>query len=75
MDNEKTIYQEFTSQDIEKLDVELKIGILGTITPQGLPHLTMISTLQPCAPGRWYGGSSPKAAAKSMSCKIRRLDF
>lgn len=65
MDNGKTLFQEFSPEDIKKLDVELKIGILGTITPQGLPHLTMISTLQPCAPeivvwGQFTEGNSKK---------------
>jgi hypothetical protein len=41
------IYSNFNQDDINSLNVELKIGILGTVTPAGYPHLTMISTLQP----------------------------
>lgn len=40
---------EFTEQDIRDLDVELKVGILGTVNDDGLPHLTMISSLRPYA--------------------------
>ena len=39
----------FTAQDIQDLDVELKVGILGTVNEGGLPHLTMISSLRPYA--------------------------
>lgn len=39
----------FTTQDIQDLDVELKVGILGTVNENGLPHLTMISSLRPYA--------------------------
>ncbi len=42
--------QEFTQEDIRDLNVELKVGVLGTVTPQGLPHLTLLSSIQPCAP-------------------------
>ena len=37
----------FSQQDIRDLDVELKVGILGTVNEEGLPHLTMISSLRP----------------------------
>jgi hypothetical protein len=37
---------EFTPADIASLEPAMKIGILGTVTPDGLPHLTMISTLK-----------------------------
>lgn len=40
---------EFSPDDISALDVELKVGILGTVNEQGLPHLTMISSLRPYA--------------------------
>jgi hypothetical protein len=40
----------FTPEDITTLDVELKVGLLATVTPEGLPHLTMLSTLRPYAP-------------------------
>ena len=41
---------EFTRTDITSLEPALKIGILGTVTPDGLPHLTMISTLKASSP-------------------------
>ena len=40
----------FTNDDIQALSVPMKIGILGTVNDEGLPHITMLSTLQACAP-------------------------
>lgn len=37
---------QFSSQDIHRLEPAMKIGLLATLTPEGLPHLTMISTLK-----------------------------
>jgi hypothetical protein len=39
----------FTESDIEDLDVELKVGILATVNEEGLPHVTMLSSLRPYA--------------------------
>ena len=57
------IYSNFNQDDIDSLNVELKIGILGTVTPAGHPHLNMISTLHPCSAkevvwGQFTEGSS-----------------
>ena len=57
--------EKFTRQDIQDLNVELKVGILGTVTPEGLPHLTLLSTLQPCSAdtvvwGQFTEGNSKK---------------
>ena len=38
-------HQHFSTEDVLALTPTMKVGILGTINPQGLPHLTMISTL------------------------------
>lgn len=43
----KKLDNRFTQADIRDLDVELKVGILATVTDTGLPHLTMISSLRP----------------------------
>lgn len=40
-------YTRFTPEDIRLMSAPMKVGILGTVDEGGLPHLTMISTLQP----------------------------
>jgi hypothetical protein len=37
---------QFSPEDIRGLEPAMKIGILATVNPDGLPHLTMISTLK-----------------------------
>ena len=36
----------FSERDCKAFEPALKIGMLATITPQGLPHLTLISSAQ-----------------------------
>jgi hypothetical protein len=43
-------HNSFSSDDIQALSVPMKIGILGTVNGEGLPHLTMLSTLQASSP-------------------------
>jgi hypothetical protein len=47
MESRNGIQTMFSQEDIQALDVELKVGILGTVNAVGLPHLTMISSLRP----------------------------
>jgi hypothetical protein len=47
---EKRIYNTFSNIDIQATSVPMKVGILGTVNSAGLPHLTMISTLQANSP-------------------------
>lgn len=39
----------FSPEDIAGTQPALKIGILATVTPGGLPHVTMLSSLMACA--------------------------
>jgi hypothetical protein len=41
---------EFSTEDMRAFEPEMKVGILATINPTGLPHLTLISTLRAPAP-------------------------
>ena len=39
-------YQSFTPEEIKAFAPVMKIGLLATITPDGLPHITMLSSLK-----------------------------
>ncbi len=54
----------FTEQDIRDLDVELKVGILATVNPQGEPHLTMLSSIRPYAPDKLVWGQFTEGLSK-----------
>ena len=38
-------HTEFSEEDIRSFRPEMKIGLIATVTPRGLPHVTLISTL------------------------------
>jgi len=45
MNNDRYPHTHFSEQDITDLSAAMKVGILGTVNLQGLPHLTLITTL------------------------------
>ncbi len=55
----------FTEKDIHDLDVELKVGLLATITPEGEPHLTMLSSIRPYEPDKLVWGQFTEGLSKS----------
>lgn len=55
----------FSTDDIKNTQPVMKIGLLATVTPEGLPHVTMLSSLMACAPeglcfGQFTEGMSKK---------------
>ena len=57
-------YREFSEDDIRRLLPAMKVGILGTVNPQGLPHLTMISSLMAASPGQVVWGQFMEGSSK-----------
>jgi hypothetical protein len=57
-------HQQFSSQDIEDLMPAMKVGILATVNPQGLPHLTLITTLMASSPEKVVWGQFMEGASK-----------
>ncbi len=54
----------FSEQDIQSTRPELKIGLLATVTPQGLPHVTLLSSLMACAPAQMCFGQFTEGMSK-----------
>jgi len=61
---EQTPLTQFSAEDIQSLSASMKIGILGTVTPEGLPHLTMISTLKASGPAQMAFGQFIEGRSK-----------
>ncbi len=61
---EQTPHTQFSAEDIQSLSASMKIGILGTVTPEGLPHLTMISTLKASSPTQMAFGQFMEGRSK-----------
>ena len=46
MSDQRNIYTSFTEADMKSLEAAMKVGLLATVNEEGLPHLTLISTIQ-----------------------------
>jgi hypothetical protein len=56
--------KEFSAEDIRAFQPELKIGLVATVTDQGLPHVTLLSTLMACAPKELAFGQFTEGLSK-----------
>jgi hypothetical protein len=54
----------FSPEDIQSTQPAMKIGLLATITPTGLPHVTLISSLMACAPKQMAFGQFTEGLSK-----------
>jgi len=58
-------YTTFSDADIQAFAPELKIGVLATVTPDGQPHLTLISSLGACSPTQVTFGQFTEGMSKA----------
>jgi hypothetical protein len=75
MNNEPFPNKTFSQQDILDLMPALKIGILGTVTPEGLPHVTLISTLMASKPDEVVWGQFMEGTSKHFIHTNPRTGF
>jgi len=54
----------FSEDDVRRTQPALKIGLLATVTPEGLPHVTMLSTLMACGPTKMSFGQFTEGRSK-----------
>ena len=64
MDSTLAPLTSFADDDIRRTQPALKIGLLATVTPEGLPHVTMLSTLMACGPTRLSFGQFTEGLSK-----------
>lgn len=75
MSDNITGLHKFTKKDISDLDVELKVGILATVNEDGLPHLTMISSLRPYAETGLVFGQFTEGLSKEFVHRNPKVGF
>ena len=75
MGDQRYPYTEFSAEDIRALQPAMKVGILATVNPQGLPHLTMISTLMASSPGEVVWGQFMEGMSKAHVQQNPRTGF
>jgi hypothetical protein len=65
----------FTEADIQSTRPELKIGLLATVTPEGLPHVTLLSSLMACGPAELCFGQFTEGMSKKHILTNPRTGF
>jgi hypothetical protein len=45
MNNQREVHKSFSESDIKSFEPEMKVGLLATINEDGLPHVTLLSSL------------------------------
>ena len=59
-----TLLSSFSEEDIQSTQPAMKIGLLATVTPEGLPHVTLISSLMACGPAQLSFGQFTEGFSK-----------
>ncbi len=54
----------FSEEDIRSTQPAMKIGLLASVTPAGLPHVTLLSTLMACGPAQLCFGQFTEGFSK-----------
>jgi len=73
--NETQALTEFSPEEIEAFSPTMKIGLLATVNPDGLPHLTLISSLQANSPTQMIWGQFSEGLSKEHVRQNPRAGF
>ncbi|MGD8465032.1 MAG: hypothetical protein PVI09_14290 [Anaerolineae bacterium] len=73
--NENQTLTEFSPGDIEALSAPMKVGLLATINPDGLPHLTLLASLQASTPTQLTFGQFVQGQSKQHVQDIPQAGF
>ena len=57
-------FNAFSEEDIRSTQPAMKIGLLATVTPEGLPHVTLLSSLMACGPAQLCFGQFTEGFSK-----------
>ena len=65
----------FTEEDIQALAPNEKVALVATVSPEGLPHITLITSLQAISPDRMVLGEFSRGLSKEYMQKNRNIGF
>ncbi len=57
-------YTTFSDEDIQATQPAMKIGLLATVNPEGLPHISLITSLMACSPTQLAFGQFTEGLSK-----------
>lgn len=58
------LHTTFSDADIQSTQPAMKVGLLATVTPEGLPHVTLLSSLMACGPSQMCFGQFTEGTSK-----------
>jgi hypothetical protein len=61
----KTPLARFDERDLKEFEPETKVGLIATVSPEGLPHLTLITALMAKSPTRLVWGQFSEGLSKT----------
>ncbi|OGN91069.1 MAG: hypothetical protein A2Y88_01970 [Chloroflexi bacterium RBG_13_48_10] len=65
----------FSESDIQNTQPAMKVGLLATITPEGIPHVTLLSSLMACGPAQLCFGQFTEGNSKQHILANPRTGF
>ena len=65
----------FSARDIQETQPAMKIGLLATVTPEGLPHVTLISSLMACESKKLCFGQFTEGMSKKHILDNPKVGF
>ncbi len=75
MSREPTLRTAFDSTDVEAFAPDAKVGLLATISPEGMPHVSLITTLTAEGPATLWWGQFTEGACKANVRREPRVGF
>jgi hypothetical protein len=70
-----TLFSTFSETDIQSTQVPMKVGLLVTITPEGLPHVTLLSSLMACGSTQLCFGQFTEGMSKAHILANPKVGF
>ena len=72
---ERTKYGSFDERAMTAFEPEAKVGLLATVNPRGLPHLTLITAMQAKTPTEMIWGQFSEGISKKNVRENPRTGF
>jgi len=70
-----TANHRFTESDMKAFEPSEKVGIIATVTPGGLPHISLLTSVMAAAPDRLMVGEFCKGLSKSYMQQTKKIGF
>ena len=65
----------FSAEDVRDTQPAMKIGLLATVTPEGHPHITLLSSLMACSQDKLCFGQFTEGSSKKHILSNPKVDF